>query len=297
MKVEIKVAVRDADEQKFIAAVTAEVKKFLTANEITQVTELIFARKSSYAGVRANAFSVRRWPDGHLEFWVNIKECSSSVNYALTRLASGLYYWGIKDKSIAKTVSKAEYIKSLGLTEENEVAEPVQRERATAPKVKKVSKDIIVQKHGVKIRGFHEHKLDERNFINHLVAFTESVLPEDNGFHDISFEKRSSKLSQFSNADLKKNGFDVSVSEVVSCDDKDKIGKVSIRFSFERFDRFASAMAVYKVMQMLKLDLDPVKALKPTAEQVTFAVLQSGMDSTQYAAMIALNAYAAQVTG
>ncbi len=297
MKVTLNVAVRDAAEQAFIDTLTVEVKKFLDDNKIAMISELIFARKSSYAGVRADDMHVRKYGDGHYDFWVNIKECSSSVNYALTRLAGGLHYWMVKAKQLDKKSDKAAFIASLGLVEENKVAEPVERPRAAAPKVKKENKGVIIKKHGVTIRGFHEHKLVERDFIERLVAFTEKVLPIDNKFNDIKFSKRSSKLDRYSSDDLRKNGFDVSVGERVSGTVEDGKGKLSTEFSIQRFDEFAFAMAVYRVMQMLKLDLAPVKALKPTPEDVTFAVMKTGVSSTDYAATVALTAYAAQMIG
>lgn len=299
MKVTINVAVRDAAEKAYIETLTAAVQKFLEDNKITMISELIFARKSSYGGVRANDMHVRKYRDGHYDFWVNIKECSSSVNYALTRLAGGLHYWMVKNKQLDKNSDKAAFIASLGLIEENKVAEPVARDRAAAPKVavKKVSKDMVVKKHNCTISGYHEHKLDERNFINQLVAFTEKVIPESNQFNEIKFGKRSAKLSSYTTKELEKNGFKTQVMQRSSGGDASEIGKFSIEFDFIRFDKFAFAMAVYKLVQMFKLDMEPIKALKPSADEVTFEVLKNGVDATDYAAVVALTAYAAQVIG
>lgn len=299
MEIKIEVAVRDAAEQQFINDCTAAIKKVVEEKSL-DVQRICFARKSSYAGVRANHYHLyRRRSDLTKEIWINIKECSSDVNDAIRAMASGLYYWGIKEKKIAKTVSETAYTSTIigGVSAPVIEAAPVQRERAAAPKVKKENKDIIVKKDGCTIRGFHEHKLTERNFIERLVAFTEKVMPVDNNFNDVKFSKRSAKLSRWTSEELKKNGFDASVGERVSGTVEEGKGKLSISFSFSRFDDYAFAMAVYQVMQMLKLDLDPVKALKPTEEEVTFEVLKTGVNSNDYAATVALNAYAAQVIG
>lgn len=290
MQVNINVATRDIQEATLIGAVTTAVKHLLEVNNITNVTELTFARKWSYAGVRANASGVRRRPDSDLEFWVNIEECSSSVNYALQQLAHGLHYWAIKSKSINKNITRAAFVVSPGLTEENQ---PMERS-ATCPKVNPINKDVIVEKHGVKIRGCHEHKLHERNFINKLVAFTQRVLPVDNNHNDIKFNKKSSK-SRYTGQQEKVTGFHTSVGQRSRGGPESEINKYSTELTFVGFHDETFARAVMVIMNALKLDKTPVKAFKPAEDDVLFAALQHGVDPTTPTAIVAFSGYAKSI--
>ena len=89
--VKIEVAVRDAQEQRFIDNCTVAVNKFVDEKNL-DVQRICFARKSSYAGVTARDYHLYRSRSDHSkEIWINIKECSSDVNVVLRYMASSLY--------------------------------------------------------------------------------------------------------------------------------------------------------------------------------------------------------------
>ena len=103
MIVNKKVAVRNQAELDFIQATTAIVK---TLNDKFNLglSELTFARKSSWGGVNANSSIMRqRRGDGRLEFWVNIKELSMTpeqVKRLAFRLLEGARYFAIVNAKV-----------------------------------------------------------------------------------------------------------------------------------------------------------------------------------------------------
>ena len=82
MQVEIEVKVRDAVEQAFIDNVITAVEAFKLQHNRDDIKRLCIARKSSYGGVTAADYHLRAKRTDHndKELWVNIKECSSSLD-------------------------------------------------------------------------------------------------------------------------------------------------------------------------------------------------------------------------
>ena len=151
MQVEIEVKVRDTIEQKFIEDVTAAVEAFAIKHNRPDIKRLCFARKSSYAGCRASDYHLRAKRTDHndKELWVNIKECSTSLNDLFKYVARALYWWDCKDKAISKkTVSEDQYVTAmLGVQVAPTVAAPVvtpARVQAAAPKKAKKVDSVIV---------------------------------------------------------------------------------------------------------------------------------------------------------
>ena len=97
-----KVAVRNQAELDFIQATTAIVKT-LDDKFNLGLSELTFARKSSWRGVNANSSIMRQYRDGRLEFWVNIKELQMSpeqVKRLAFRLLEGARYFAIVNDKV-----------------------------------------------------------------------------------------------------------------------------------------------------------------------------------------------------
>ena len=103
MIINTQVAVRNQAELDFIQATTAVVK---TLNDKFNLglSELTFARKSSWGGATASSATVRRYrDDGRLEFWVNIKELSMTpeqVKRLAYRLLEGARYFDIVNAKV-----------------------------------------------------------------------------------------------------------------------------------------------------------------------------------------------------
>ena len=103
MIINTQVAVRNQAELDFIQATTAVVK---TLNDKFNLglSELTFARKSSWGGATASSATVRRYrDDGRLEFWVNIKELSMTpeqVKRLAYRLLEGARYFAIVNAKV-----------------------------------------------------------------------------------------------------------------------------------------------------------------------------------------------------
>ena len=98
-----KVAVRNQAELDFIQATTAIVKTIDDKFNLG-LSELTFARKSSWGGVNANSSIMRQYRgDGRLEFWVNIKELSMTpeqVKRLAFRLLEGARYFAIVNAKV-----------------------------------------------------------------------------------------------------------------------------------------------------------------------------------------------------
>ena len=102
MIVNKKVAVRNQAELDFIQATTAIVKT-LDDKFNLGLSELTFARKSSWGGVNASSSMMRQYRDGRLEFWVNIKELRMSPEQAKKlafRLLEGARYFDIVNAKV-----------------------------------------------------------------------------------------------------------------------------------------------------------------------------------------------------
>ena len=102
MIINTQVAVRNQAELDFIQATTAIVK---TLNDKFNLglSELTFARKSSWGGATASSATTRQYRDGRLEFWVNIKELSMTpeqVKRLAFRLLEGARYFDIVNAKV-----------------------------------------------------------------------------------------------------------------------------------------------------------------------------------------------------
>ena len=102
MIINTQVAVRNQAELDFIQATTAVVK---TLNDKFNLglSELTFARKSSWGGATAKSATTRQYRDGRLEFWVNIKELSMTpeqVKRLAFRLLEGARYFAIVNAKV-----------------------------------------------------------------------------------------------------------------------------------------------------------------------------------------------------
>ena len=102
MIVNKKVAVRNQAELDFIQATTAIVKT-LDDKFNLGLSELTFARKSSWGGATASSSMLRQYRSGRLEFWVNIKELQMSPEQAKKlafRLLAGARYFDIVNAKV-----------------------------------------------------------------------------------------------------------------------------------------------------------------------------------------------------
>ena len=102
MIVNKKVAVRNQAELDFIQATTAIVKT-LDDKFNLGLSELTFARKSSWGGATASSSIMRQYRGGRLEFWVNIKELQMSpeqVKRLAFKLLEGARYFAIVNDKV-----------------------------------------------------------------------------------------------------------------------------------------------------------------------------------------------------
>ena len=102
MIVNKKVAVRNQAELDFIQATTAIVKTIDDKSNLG-LSELTFARKSSWGGAKASSSTMRQYRDGRLEFWVNIKELQMTPEQAKKlafRLLAGARYFDIVNAKV-----------------------------------------------------------------------------------------------------------------------------------------------------------------------------------------------------
>lgn len=304
MQVEIEVKVRDAVEVKFIEDVTAAVEAFVIKHNRPDIKRLCFARKSSYAGVRAADYHLRAKRTDHndKELWVNIKECSTSLETLFNYVARALYWWDCKDKAISKkTVSEAQYVTAmLGVTAPivaTVVTEPVARVQAAAQKKRKVLNRETVA--GCEFAIAPVVKKTENAFLNRFAEVVKCAAAETAAAKkvhrvDISKWKKSVRFNFKPDASgvefrwgpgTRSMGFGTPSTEFNS-----------ISVSFIEFNDVTFGLAVAKVILSLQFKL--TEADKPDAVDLLANVLRDGSHTeAQHKMAMIGNNYARRVLG